>query len=109
MLRERVLMLTLFKPKYLSSSFSVEFLHFFTGASLVLCGGITYLTEGLIMMLSWTIFGAMYISMSDIGEDEMKPTKLSSKRHRTRVIFAYLGALLSILLLIHTISSYISI
>lgn len=85
---------------------SVEFLHFFTGFCLVVCGGISYLTEGLSMMLSWTIFGAMYVSMSDIGEDEMKTTKRSSRRHITRVLFAYAGAILSIILLLDTLITY---
>lgn len=85
---------------------SVEALHFFTGASLILCGGITYLTEGLSMMLSWTIFGAMYMSMSDIGEDDMRPKKRSSRRHLTRVVFAYIGAILSVVLLVHTLMQY---
>ena len=101
-------MLTISKADDSTPTISVEFLHFFTGACLVVCGGITYLPEGFGMMLSWAIFGAMYISMSDIGEDEMSPTNRASKRHQIRVYFAYFGALLSVVLLIYTIMQYLS-
>ena len=52
------------------------------------------------MALSWIIFGAMYISMSDIGETEMSEEKLKHQSHIIRFIFGYLGAILSITLLI---------
>ena len=100
-------MLTLSKADDSVPTISVELLHFFTGACLVVCGGVTYLTEGFSMMLSWAIFGAMYISMSDIGEDEMSSSKRASKRHQIRVYFAYFGALLSIVLLVHTVIQYL--
>lgn len=102
-----MLMLRVLKRREVVSPVSVELLHFFTGFSLVVCGGISYFTEGLGMMLSWSIFGAMYISMSDIGEDEMKKNKRLSRRHLTRVIFAYAGAFLSIALLGHSVMAFI--
>lgn len=101
-------MLTISKTDDPSPKISVELLHFFTGACLVVCGGITYLTEGFGMMLSWAIFGAMYISMSDIGEDSMSEEKRASKRHQVRVYFAYFGALLSVLLLVYSTMQYAS-
>ena len=44
------------------------------------------------------IFGAMYISMSDIGENEMPEEKLNEVNHKIRRVFGYVGALASILL-----------
>ena len=102
-------MLILFRTKRPSAIVSVEILHFFTGICLILCGMFSYVTEGMSMMLSWTIFGAMYVSMSDIGEEEMSSSKRESKRHQMRVIFAYVGALLSIILLIHSLLFFLSI
>ena len=51
-------------------------------------------------MLSWAIFGAMYISMSNIGECKMCSQEKASKKHKIRVASAYLGAILSVWLLI---------
>jgi hypothetical protein len=96
-------MLAITKIKSSSPFASVETLHLSTGANLVLCGIISYQSEGLGMMLSWTIFGVMYVSMSDIGEDEMTQKKRQSIRHRMRILFAYLGAFLSIILLAHAL------
>ena len=79
---------------------TVEHLHLFTGIILILCGLISYQKEGVNIMLSWSIFGAMYLSMSDIGEDSMNVEKKSSKKHRMRTFAAYLGAGLSLWLLI---------
>ena len=53
------------------------------------------------MALSWTIFGAMYISMSDVGENEMSEEKLVHLKHIIRRFFGYLGALFSITLVIY--------
>lgn len=79
---------------------TVEHLHLFTGIILILAGLISYQRDGVSMMLSWSIFGAMYISMSDIGECDMCVQKKSSKKHRVRTFAAYLGAGLATWLLI---------
>ncbi len=79
---------------------TVERLHLFTGAVLILAGLLSYRTDSLGSMLSWCIFGAMYISMSDIGECRMCCTEKASHKHRTRVAAAYLGAGLSVWLLV---------
>jgi hypothetical protein len=52
------------------------------------------------MGLSWLIFGAMYISMSDIGEDEMSEDKLNHPNSTIRQIFGYVGAIFSITIVI---------
>ena len=80
--------------------FTVEHLHLFTGAALILSGLLSYPKEGVGMMLSWSIFGAMYISMSDIGESAMSPEEKQSPKHRIRTCGAYLGAVLSVWLLL---------
>ncbi|MCH2042729.1 MAG: hypothetical protein MK212_01195 [Saprospiraceae bacterium] len=80
---------------------SIEKLHLIAGFSLVISGILVYFTEGgglngLEMALSWTIFGAMYISMSDIGEDEMSEEKRKHPSHLIRRLFGYVGAVLSL-------------
>ena len=56
------------------------------------------------MALSWAIFGAMYISMSDVGEKEMSDEKLKHVSHLVRRLFGYLGALFSVALLLFYIN-----
>jgi hypothetical protein len=60
------------EKKYL---ISIEQLHLIAGFSLVVSGILTYFVDGFEMALSWTIFGAMYISMSDVGEEDMNEVK----------------------------------
>ena len=80
---------------------SVELLHLIAGFSLVASGCIAYFTNGLETALSWSIFGAMYISMSDIGEVEMSEQKLSHFTHKNRRLFGYFGACFSIVLVLY--------
>lgn len=77
---------------------SIENLHLIAGFSLVLSGVLVYFIDGFEMALSWIIFGAMYISMSDIGEEEMSLEKKNSLGHIIRRTFGYVGAIFSILL-----------
>ena len=86
---------------------SIEKLHLIAGFSLVLSGLLVYFIDGFEMALSWAIFGAMYISMSDIGEAEMSELKRKSTRHLIRTIFGYVGALLSLALLLFYLSKII--
>ena len=79
---------------------SVENLHLFTGGILILAGIKNFASAGVSGMLSWAIFGAMYISMSNIGECKMCSQEKASKKHKIRVASAYLGAILSVWLLI---------
>ena len=85
------------KKKYLVS---IETLHLIAGFSLILSGILVYSIDGLEMALSWSIFGAMYISMSDIGEDEMSEEKRKQPRHVIRRLFGYSGAICSVLLVL---------
>lgn len=80
--------------------FTVEHLHLYTGIVLIIAGLLSWKPEGVGSMLSWSIFGAMYISMSDIGESKMDSEEKSSKKHRVREFAAYLGAILSTWLLV---------
>ena len=81
------------------NAITVERLHLFTGAALVSAGIIGFYSEGVAVMLSWSIFGAMYISMSDIGECRMCCAERASGKHKARTFAAYLGAVLSVWLL----------
>lgn len=83
---------------------SIETLHLIAGFSLVLSGILVYFIDGFEMALSWAIFGAMYISMSDIGEDEMSSEKRSHPRHLNRRLFGYVGASLGVILVIFYIN-----
>ena len=83
------------KKKYL---ISIEKLYLIAGFSLVISGILCYSIDEFEMSLSWIIFGAMYISMSDIGESEMSLKKLKHQSHLNRRIFGYIGALFSLLL-----------
>ena len=78
----------------------IETLHLIAGFSLVISGGLVYFIEGLEMALSWSIFGAMYISMSDIGEEEMSEDKRQQTGHLIRRFFGYSGAIFSIILVL---------
>ena len=86
---------------------SIEKLHLIAGVSLVLSGLLVYFIDGFEMALSWAIFGAMYISMSDIGEAEMNELKRKSTKHLIRTFFGYVGALLSLALLLFYLSKII--
>ena len=86
----------------------IEKLHLLAGLSLVISGALVYFIEGVEMALSWAIFGAMYISMSDIGENEMSEQKRNHSNHKTRRIFGYLGAFFSIILVILYTSKILS-
>ncbi len=79
---------------------SIEKLHLIAGFSLVLSGILVYRIDGFEMALSWGIFGAMYISMSDIGEDEMSEEKLRQPNHAVRRLFGYVGAVLGVILVL---------
>ena len=83
---------------------SIEKLHLLAGLSLVISGGLVYFIDGVEMALSWAIFGAMCISMSDIGENEMTEQKRTRPNHKIRRIFGYLGAIFSIILVLFYIS-----
>ena len=89
------------KKKY---SISIEKLHLIAGFSLVISGFLVYFIDGFEMALSWIIFGAMYISMSDIGENEMTEEKLNHPSHIIRIIFGYTGAAFSITLVLFYIN-----
>lgn len=86
------------KKKYF---ISIESLHLIAGFSLVISGILVFFIDGFEMTLSWAIFGAMYISMSDIGEDEMSEQKLKHRSHLIRRIFGYLGAILGLVLIFY--------
>lgn len=86
---------------------SIENLHLIAGLSLVVSGVLVYFKDGLEMALSWGIFGAMYISMSDIGEAEMSEEKLKESSHLIRRFFGYLGAILGIFLTLHYLSHFL--
>ena len=83
---------------------SIERLHLIAGFSLIFSGILVYFIDGFEMSLSWAIFGAMYISMSDVGEDEMSEEKLKHKSHIVRRIFGYVGAILGIVLTFYYLS-----
>ena len=82
---------------------SIETLHLIAGFSLVISGVFVYFIDGFEMALSWGIFGAMYISMSDVGENEMSEEKLKHRSHLIRRLFGYVGALLGVTLSIYYI------
>lgn len=77
---------------------SIEILHLIAGFSLVISGILVFFIEGFEMAASWIIFGAMYISMSDIGEDEMSIEKQNQPNHKIRRMFGYVGAIFSVVL-----------
>lgn len=85
------------KKKYI---ISIEKLHLIAGFSLIFSGIMVYFIDGFEMALSWIIFGAMYISMSDIGEAEMNEEKLNHPNHMIRRLFGYLGAAFSVILVL---------
>ena len=86
---------------------SIEVLHLIAGFSLVISGVLVYFLDGFEMALSWGIFGAMYISMSDVGENEMSEEKLKHRSHLIRRLFGYVGAILGIALTIYYIGEFI--
>jgi hypothetical protein len=86
------------KKKYI---FSIEKLHLIAGISLVFSGILVYFIDGFEMALSWIIFGAMYISMSDVGEDDMSEEKRNHSKHVIRRLFGYFGAIFSLLLVVY--------
>ena len=84
---------------------SIERLHLIAGFSLVISGVLVYFIDGIEMALSWAIFGAMYISMSDIGEDEMSEEKRNEINHKVRRLFGYMGAIFSLSLVFYYLNT----
>jgi len=82
-------------------SISIENLHLIAGFSLIISRAIVYFIDGIEMALSWMIFGGMYISMSDIGEDDMTTEKQNHRSHKNRRAFGYLGASFSLVLVFY--------
>lgn len=80
---------------------SIETLHYIAGFALVISGILQIFIAEIEMGLSWGIFGAMYLSMSDIGEDEMSEEKKNHWKHCMRRCFGYTGALLGLCLVIY--------
>tara|TARA_X000000368_G_C22615100_1_gene529730 strand:+ start:92 stop:379 length:288 start_codon:yes stop_codon:yes gene_type:complete len=80
---------------------SVEVLHLIAGFSLITSGIIVCFNNEFEMGFSWGIFGAMYVSMSDIGEDEMSEEKQKKIAHKNRRLFAFFGALFSLILVFY--------
>lgn len=78
----------------------IELLHLISGFSLVISGILVYFTEGFEMAMSWIIFGAMYISMSDVGEGGMSTQERTHPRHTIRRLFGYVGAAFSVVLVL---------
>lgn len=79
---------------------TIENLHLIAGFSLIISGILVYFIDSLEMALSWAIFGAMYISMSDIGESDMSIEKLNHPNHIIRRLFGYVGAGLGVVLVL---------
>lgn len=88
---------------------SIENLHLISGFSLVISGLLVYSLSGIEMMLSWCVFGAMYISMSDIGEDNMSVEVRNSWRHKNRRLFGYVGSALSVFLVVYYLNNIFQI
>ncbi|RJU83939.1 MAG: hypothetical protein DWB99_01120 [Candidatus Poseidoniales archaeon] len=97
-------MFDLLNKKYL---ISIERLHLIAGFSLVLSGIMVYFIDGIEMALSWGVFGAMYISMSDIGEDDMSEEKRNQSSHSIRRLFGYAGASFSLVLVFYYLTKII--
>ena len=74
---------------------TIENLHLLTGLILILSGILSYREDGITSTLSWAIFGAMYISMSDIGESKMDDSEKAAINYKIRTFTAYLGVSLS--------------
>jgi len=83
----------------------IETLHLIAWYSLVASWIVVFFISGFEMALSWMIFGAMYISMSDVGEDDMSEKKLQSRWHYIRRMFGYLWATLGVVLFFYYIAS----
>ena len=83
-----------------NNKISIEKLHLIAGVSLIISGIMVYFLDRFENALSWIIFGAMYISMSDIGENEMSEAKQNHPKHLVRRAFGYLGAIFSVALVI---------
>tara|TARA_B100000941_G_scaffold145122_1_gene103055 strand:- start:925 stop:1218 length:294 start_codon:yes stop_codon:yes gene_type:complete len=86
---------------------SIEKLHLIAGFSLVISGIMVYFIDGLEMALSWAVFGAMYISMSDIGEADMSQEKRKKLNHIIRRLFGYAGASFSVVLVFYYLKQLI--
>lgn len=78
----------------------IENLHLLSGFSLIAAGIVAYFASGIEMSLGWMVFGAMFVSMSDIGEKEMSVEKRCCRRHRIRRTLGYVGVLGSVGLLL---------
>ncbi|MEM7162224.1 MAG: hypothetical protein AAF487_07245 [Bacteroidota bacterium] len=87
---------------------SIETLHLVAGFSLVLAGLIVIFNQGIEIAMSWIIFGAMYISMSDIGEKKMRSSEKKAKRFKLKFFFAFIGAIFSQFLLFYYLFEMIS-
>ena len=76
-------------------------MHLTSGTLLILSGILAYFSSGIEMFLSWVIFGAMFVSMSDIGENEMSEDKKNHYKHSVRRLFGYCGVVFSLALFVY--------
>jgi len=83
------------------SLFPIERLHLIAGFSLVLSGIMAFFIYDVEMAISWGVFGAMYISMSDIGEGDMSEEDRNHPLHINRRVFGYAGASFSLILVFY--------
>ena len=82
--------------KKLTSSKTLTILNMITGSFLLIAGAYYfYKTRTFDMSLSWVIFGAMYLVMESYACDCKQPKRV--------IIFAWLGTVLSISLLLYYI------
>ncbi len=80
--------------KHITNPNTLTLLNIVTGSLLVLAGSYyLYKTKTFDMSLSWIIFGAMYLVMESYACDCKQPKRV--------IIFAWLGAILSLALTVY--------
>ena len=87
----------------------IEWLHLAAGYLLIASWVLSYFIHGIEMFISWCVFGCMYISMSDIWENDKKYSEINSVAHRNRRLKWYLGALLSGWLVVYYLSNLLQL
>lgn len=82
----------------------IEILNFIAGMFLIFSGAVVYFISGFEMMMSWGVFGCMYLAMDKYEEECLGEEELNSSWHKMRRFFAWAGAIGAVVLFTYYIT-----
>lgn len=84
----------------------IEVLNLIAGLFLIFSGVAVYFISGFEMMMSWVIFGSMYLAMDKYEEHCLSDEEVNSSWHKMRRFFAWAGAIGAVTLFVYYIQNF---